>query len=84
MPLINSKIHLELNWTKACVMSVYGDKKFNIIDTELLVPIVTLSPKDNAKLTKQLNNGFKSSIYWNKYNSHFVTQNGDNNNPIRF
>lgn len=36
-------------------MSVYGDAQFNIIDTELFV----LSPKDNVKLTKKINNGLK-------------------------
>ena len=25
MPLINCKIHLELIWTKKCVMSIVGD-----------------------------------------------------------
>lgn len=60
-------------------MSVYGDTQFNIIDTELFVPIVTLSPKDNVKLTKKNKQWIKRSMYWNKYNSH-----ADNNNPIRF
>ena len=32
-----------------------------------LVPIVTLSTKDNNNLTKQLNDSFKRSIYWNQY-----------------
>ena len=31
------------------------------------VPIITLSTKDNAKLSKLLNDGFKRSIYWNNY-----------------
>ena len=38
-----------------------------ITNTKLYVPIVTLSTKDNNNLTKQLNDGFKRSIYWNKY-----------------
>ena len=29
--------------------------------------IVTLSTKDNSNLTKQLNDGFKRTLYWNKY-----------------
>ena len=29
MPLINCKIHLELYWSKDCVMSTIGDKAFN-------------------------------------------------------
>ena len=31
------------------------------------VLIVTLSTKDNLNLTKQLNDGFKRSIFWNNY-----------------
>ena len=38
-----------------------------ITDTKLYVPIVTLSTKDNTNLTKQLNEGFKRTIYWNQY-----------------
>ena len=32
-----------------------------------IVQIVTLSAEDNAKLSKLLGEGFKRSIYWNKY-----------------
>ena len=39
---------------------------FMITDTKLYVPIVTLSTKDNTNLTKQLNEGFKRTIYWNQ------------------
>ena len=38
-----------------------------ITNTKLQVPIVTLPTKDNNNLTKQLNDGFKRSIYWNQY-----------------
>ena len=41
--------------------------KFSITDTKLHVPIVTLSTKDSANLTKQLNKGLKRSVYWNSY-----------------
>ena len=41
--------------------------KFEISDAKLRVPIVTLSTKDSANLTKQLNEGFKRSVYWNSY-----------------
>ena len=40
---------------------------FKITDAKLYVPVVTLSIQHNAKLTKQLNEGFKRRIYWNKY-----------------
>ena len=41
--------------------------KFAITDAKLHVPIVTLSIKDSTNLTKQLNEGFKRSVYWNSY-----------------
>ena len=40
---------------------------FKITDAKLYVPVVTLSIEDNAKLSKLLNEGFKRSIYWNRY-----------------
>ena len=68
MPLINCKVYLELNWIEDCILSSAGDSaKFEIADAKLRVPIVTLSTKDSANLRKQLNEGFKRSIYWNSY-----------------
>ena len=68
MPLINCKVYLELNWIEDCILSSAGNTaKFAITDTKLHVPIVTLSTKDSANLTKQLNEGFKRSVYWNSY-----------------
>ena len=88
MPLINCKIHLELNWTRNCVLSIAdgngGDVSFKITETKLYVPIVTLTTKDNVDLTKQLNEGFKRSVYWNKYKSKIETKAADNNNVTRF
>ena len=53
MALINCKIHLELNWTKNCVMSDNDDEPtFEITNTKLYIPTVTLSTKDNVNLAK--------------------------------
>ena len=53
IPLINYKIHLELNWIEDCILSsAGGSAKLKIMDTKFHVPIVTLSAKDNANLTK--------------------------------
>ena len=38
-----------------------------ITGAKLHVPLVTLSTKDSANLIKQLNEGFKRSVYWNSY-----------------
>ena len=44
MPLINSKIYLQLNWIEDCILSSAGDSaKFKIADAKLHVPVVTLS-----------------------------------------
>ena len=67
MPLINCKVELWLNWIKRCLLTVATTAIFKITDAKLYVPIVTLSTEDNAKLSKLLGEGFKRSIYWNKY-----------------
>ena len=46
MPLINCKIHLELNWSKDCVMSIIAATTFKITNTKLYLSIVTLSRKN--------------------------------------
>ena len=38
-----------------------------IIDAKLYVPVVTLSAEGNANLSKLLGEGFKRSVYRNKY-----------------
>ena len=72
MPLINCKVDSELTWNKNCVIcsleaTAGNNVEFTITKTELYVPIVTLFTRDNAKLLKLLNDGFKRSVYWNKY-----------------
>ena len=57
---------------------------FQIASTKLCVPIVTLSTKDNVNLTKQLNEGFKRTVYWNECKSKTETRAADNNNVARF
>ena len=71
MPLINCEIEPILNWSKNCVI-IYTDvdnqvPAFTITETNLYVPVVTLSTQDNSKLLPQLKNGFKRTITWNKY-----------------
>ena len=68
MPLINCKVYLEVNWIEDCILSsTRNSAKFAITDAKLHVPIVTLSTKDTANLTKQLSEGFKKSAFWNSY-----------------
>ena len=56
---------------------------FRITGTKLYVPTVTLSTKDNVNLTKQLNEGFKRSVYWNEYKLKIETKEADADNLKR-
>ena len=71
MPLINCEVELILNWSANCVIISTNvanqNPKFTITDTNLYVPVVTLSTQDNAKLLPQLKWGFKRTISWNKH-----------------
>ena len=40
---------------------------FTMRDTKLYVPVITLSPRDNQKLSRLFSKGFKRSVYWNEY-----------------
>ena len=55
---------------KDCITSSATEEtKFEITETKLYVPVVTLSTEDNAKLLQQLKSNFKRKITWNKYES---------------
>ena len=84
IPLINCKIHFELNWSKDCVMSAIADTIFKITNTKLYVPIVTLWSKDNVKLEKLLGEGFKRPVYWNEYQTKLDSWNLNNKNLARW
>ena len=69
--MINFEIELLLNWSRDCVI-IYTNvddqvPTFTITETNLYVPIVTLSTQDNSKLLPQLKSGFKRTISCNKY-----------------
>ena len=71
MPLINCEIKLILTWSRnSVIISIDVANQiptFTITETNLYVPVVTLSTQDNAKLLPQLKSGFKRTISWNKY-----------------
>ena len=68
LPLINCEVNLILTCSSTCVITnSTGAVTFEITDTKLYVPVVTLSTKENAKLLQQLKSGFKRVINWNKY-----------------
>ena len=74
MPLINCEVNLLLTWSRDCVITnSTGAGKFEITETKLYVPVVTLSAQDNAKLLQQLKSGFKRTINRNEYKSSIKT-----------
>ena len=82
MPLINCEVSLILTWSSTClIINSTGQGKFKITDTNLHVPVVTLSTNDNEKLLQQLGSGFKRVIKWNKHLSRpeFLAQNANLN-----
>ena len=74
MLLINSKTELKLKWAKHCALSAASNDNdnhnniiFTIKDIKLYVSVVTLSRRNNTKLSKLLSKGFERSVYWNEY-----------------
>ena len=47
---------------------------FQIKDTNLYVPVVTLSTNDDNNFLEQLKSGFQRTIKWNKYKSEMTNQ----------
>ena len=52
---------------------------FEIKDTKLYAPAVTLSTEDDNDFLEQLKSGFKRTIKWNKYRSEMTNQTKTNN-----
>ena len=92
--LINCEVELILTWSKNCVLAdmtrrnAQGNNPaivppaeitFEITDTKLYVPVVTLSKENDIKLLEKLKSGFKKTIKWNKYRSQMSVQNNNNN-----
>ena len=68
MPLINCEVNLILTWSStSAITNSIGAGTFEITDTKLYVPVVTLSIQNNSKLLQNLKSGFKRTISWNKY-----------------
>ena len=71
MSLINCEVNLILTWSSACVIVSTNIANqiatFEITNTKLYVPAVSLSTQENSKLLQQLKLGFKIVINWNKY-----------------
>ena len=53
--------------------------EFQITDTKLYVPVVSLSKENDINLLEQLKSGFKRTIKWNKYRLQINIQPQNNN-----
>ena len=89
MLLINCKIVLKLKWTKYCVLSGNSNDNdnnitFSIKSTKLNVTVVTLSARDNKKLSTHLSRGFDISFSWNEYKTKTENKNTTNWNRYFF
>ena len=64
-------MNIYLTWSASCVIistNVANENPtFTITETNLYVPVITLSTQDNAKLLPQLISDFKRKVDWNKY-----------------
>ena len=60
-----------MTWSADCVIISIDIANqvatFTITETNLYVPVVTLSTQDNVILLSQLKSDFKRTISWNKY-----------------
>ena len=90
--MINCEIELILTWSKNYASAdktvrAAGNNndppatglEFQITDTKLYVPVVTLSKENDIKLLEKLKSGFKRIIKWSKYRSQMTIQNNNNN-----
>ena len=92
MPLSNCEIELKLKQKKYCIFSANGNDNvnsnehanniFTIKETKLYVPTVTLSARDNQKLSKLLSKAFERSVYWNEYKT--KSENKNTTNEYRY
>ena len=94
MPLTNCQVNHILTWSENCVLTSKTTKDadpavaaidnsanaiFQITDTKLYFPVLTLSTENDKRLLEQLRTVFKRTIKWNKYRSEMTNQTENNN-----
>ena len=93
--MINCEVEFILTWSKNCALAdmtaraarnnnnspaiVTTGLEFQITDTKLHVPVVTLSKQNDEKLLLQPKSEFKRTVKWNKYRSQMTVQSNNNN-----
>ena len=89
IPIINCEVEFILTRSKNCTLADMTTRdgaiipptglKFQITETKLYVPVVTLSKENDTKLLEQLKTGFKRTKKWNKYRSQMTVQSNNSN-----
>ena len=93
IPLINCEVSLILPWCRDCVITSMEKRvitntqrdtspknaTFQIKDTKLYLPVVTLSTENDKILSEQLRTGLKITIKSNKYRTEMTNQAKNNN-----
>ena len=70
LPLINTKLYMELNWTKYSLLCNQNQNSIlQITKGELYIPVVTLNTENNNTLSELLSKGFEKTVVWNEYKS---------------
>ena len=60
LPLINTKLYMELNWTELSILCNQDQNSiFQIAKFDIYIPIVTLNT--------EMSNGFERTVVWNEY-----------------
>ena len=93
--MINCEVEFILTWSKNCALAdmiaraarnnnnspaiATTGLEFQITDTKLHVPVVTLSKQNDEKLLLQPKSEFKRTVKWNKYRSQMTVQSNNNN-----
>ena len=67
-------IYLHSKWQQKATSAT-----FQINNAKVYVPVVTLPINDNIKFLENIKQGFKRTIFWNKYRSEITTQPKSNN-----
>ena len=63
LPLINTKLYMELNWTKYSVLCNQNQNSiFKITKGELYIPVATLNTENNNKLSELLSKRFERTV----------------------
>ena len=83
LPLINTKLYMELNWAKYSVLCNQDQNSIlQITKGELYIPAVTLNAENNNKLNELLSKVFERNVVWSEYKSKIESVNvaaSDNN-----